>query len=303
MRLVISPAKKMNVVDELPWEGLPRYLDRTQVLLERLRELTRDEAQALWKCSDALTDLNYGRLQAMDLERELTPAILAYEGIQYQSMAPSVMTEAELGYVRDHLRILSGFYGVVRPFDGVVPYRLEMQAKLAVDSARDLYGFWGRSLYEALADPADGAGAAPDVVVNLASVEYARAVTPYFAAEADGAPGLLTCLFGTVRNGKLVQKSTEAKAARGSFVRWCAERAVEDPAELGAPGLLTCLFGTVRNGKLVQKSTEAKAARGSFVRWCAERAVEDPAELRGFDAMGFLLDEGLSTADTLVFVR
>ncbi len=266
MRLVISPAKKMNVVDELPWEGLPRYLDRTQVLLDRLRGLSREEAQALWKCSDALADLNYGRLQAMDLERELTPAILAYEGIQYQSMAPSVMTEEELGYVRDHLRILSGFYGVVRPFDGVVPYRLEMQAKLAVGGARDLYGFWGRSLYEALVDPADGAGAAPDVVVNLASVEYGRAVAPYFGAGRDGSPG------GNGGSGEL-------------------------------PGLLTCLFGTVRNGKLVQKATEAKAARGSFVRWCAERAVEDPAELRGFDAMGFALDEGLSTAGTLVFVR
>ena len=82
MRLVISPAKKMNVVDDLPWEGLPRYLDRTQVLLDRLRQLSRDEAQALWKCSDALTDLNYERLKAMDLERGPSPATLADGGIQ-----------------------------------------------------------------------------------------------------------------------------------------------------------------------------------------------------------------------------
>lgn len=273
MRLVISPAKKMNVVDDLPWQGLPRYLDRTQVLLDRLRELSRDEAQALWKCSDALTDLNYERLQAMDLERGLSPAILAYEGIQYQAMAPSVMTEDELAYLRDHLRILSGFYGVVRPLDGVVPYRLEMQAKLAVAGARDLYGFWGGSLYEALTDPTDGAEAAPDVVVNLASVEYARAVTPYFGG-SDGSDGTAAGGHGSVKEGT-----------------------PESPEHL------TCLFGTVRDGKLVQKATEAKAARGSFVRWCAERAVENPTDLRGFDAMGFALDEGLSTAGTLVFVR
>lgn len=273
MRLVISPAKKMNVVDDLPWEGLPRYLDRTQVLLDRLRELSRDEAQALWKCSDTLADLNYGRLQVIDLESGLSPAILAYEGIQYQAMAPSVMTEDELAYLRDHLRILSGFYGVVRPFDGVTPYRLEMQAKLGAAGARDLYGFWGRSLYEALADPGDGAGAAPDVVVNLASAEYARAVTPYFGG-SDGSDGTAAGGHGSVKGG--------------------------NPE---SPGLLTCLFGTVRDGKLVQKATEAKAARGSFVRWCAERAVENPTDLRGFDAMGFALDEGLSTAGTLVFVR
>lgn len=279
MRLVISPAKKMNVVDDLAWEGPPRYLDRTRVLLDRLRELPRDEAQALWKCSDALTDLNYGRLQAMDLERGLSPAILAYEGIQYQAMAPSVMTEDELAYLRDHLRILSGFYGVVRPFDGVVPYRLEMQAKLAVAGARDLYGFWGGSLYEALTDPDDGTGAAPDVVVNLASVEYARAVTPHFGgSDASGS--------GVVAGGGGANESGSAEGGTPE-----------------SPELLTCLFGTVRDGKLVQKATEAKAARGSFVRWCAERAVEDPAELRGFDAMGFALDEGLSTAGTLVFVR
>lgn len=289
MRLVISPAKKMNVVDDLPWEGLPRYLDRTQVLLDRLRELSRDEAQALWKCSDALTDLNYERLQTMGLKRGLSPAILAYEGIQYQAMAPSVMTEDELAYLRDHLRILSGFYGVVRPFDGVAPYRLEMQAKLTAAGARDLYGFWGRSLYEALADPGDGAGAAPDVVVNLASAEYARAVTPYF-----GKPG---------GSGGMVEAS---RAGAGRIEAAGGRARGDDSAEEGAPespGLLTCLFGTVRDGKLVQKATEAKAARGSFVRWCAERAVENPAELRRFDAMGFALDEGLSTADTLVFVR
>ncbi len=299
MRLVISPAKKMNVVDDLPWEGPPRYLDRTQVLLDRLRQLSRDEAQALWKCSDALTDLNYGRLQVIDLESGLSPAILAYEGIQYQAMAPSVMTEDELAYLRDHLRILSGFYGVVRPFDGVVPYRLEMQAKLAVAGACDLYGFWGGSLYEALTDPDDGTGAAPDVVVNLASVEYARAVTPYFGG-SDGSGGrVVASRVGT--NGTVTGKT------RAGGVETAGGRANGTGSVKGgtpeSPGLLTCLFGTVRNGKLAQKATEAKAARGSFVRWCAERAVENPAELRRFDAMGFALDEGLSTAGTLVFVR
>ena len=222
MRLIISPAKKMNVVDGLPWEGMPCYLDQTERLLASLRSQSYDELRALWRCSDALAALNYERVQTMDLTAQLTPAVLAYEGIQYQSMAPSVMTDDELAYLAEHLRILSGFYGVLRPFDGVVPYRLEMQAKLAVDGARDLYEFWGSRLYDSIA------GGGTRLLVNLASVEYARAVMPY------GAPPvrLVTCLFGTERAGKLVQKATEAKAARGSFVRWCAEQRIDDAAGL-----------------------------------------------------------------------
>lgn len=225
MRFIISPAKKMNTVDELPWETMPCYLDRSEQLLGSLRALDYAQLRTLWGCSDALASLNYERLQTMDLRASLTPAILAYEGIQYQAMAPSVMTDDELAYVRDRLRILSGFYGVLRPFDGVVPYRLEMQAKLAVNGHRDLYEFWGSSLYDAVVAQDDSS-----VLVNLASVEYARAVTPYVASPTR----LVTCLFGTERSGKLVQKATEAKAARGSFVRWCAERSVENPSEFKA---------------------------------------------------------------------
>lgn len=213
----------MNEVDELPWTDMPCYLDQAERLLAALRALDYNQVRALWKCSDALASLNYERVQSMDLRTRLTPAILAYEGIQYQSMAPSVMTDDELAYLNRHLRILSGFYGVLRPFDGVVPYRLEMQAKLDVDGTGDLYGFWGSRLYDAVVSEGSG------VLVNLASVEYARAVTPYVTPQVR----LITCLFGSERSGKLVQKATEAKAARGSFVRWCAERAIEDPAELG----------------------------------------------------------------------
>ena len=133
------------------------------------------------------------------------------------------MSERELTWLDEHLRILSGFYGILRPLDGVVPYRLEMQARLTVGDARDLYEFWGDALYAALAD------GGCDLIVNAASVEYARAVTPWVR---PGGPQVLTCLFGVMRDGRLRQPATEAKAARGTFVRWCAERGVEDPAEL-----------------------------------------------------------------------
>lgn len=139
MLFIISPAKKMvDAADSFAWCDMPRFLPQTCELLEAMRTLSYDEAKALWKCSDALAELNYERVQSMDpaCAAACTPAAFSYEGIQYQNMAPQVMTQGQLDYLQRHLRILSGFYGVLRPFDAVVPYRLEMQAKLAVGGAR-----------------------------------------------------------------------------------------------------------------------------------------------------------------------
>ena len=147
MRIIISPAKKMNAdTDSLAWHDLPAFLPKTEEILHCLRGMTAEELKKLWKCNDQIAALNLERLASMELEKRLTPAVLAYEGIQYRYMAPGVFTERELDYVQEHLRILSGFYGVLRPFDGVTPYRLEMQAKLKVADAKDLYAFWGDTL-------------------------------------------------------------------------------------------------------------------------------------------------------------
>ena len=142
MRIIISPAKKMNVdTDSLPWLDLPAFLPKTEELCKILQGMSYDELKKLWKCNDALAQLNADRLADMDLHNRLTPAILSYEGIQYQYMAPGVFTDGELHYIQEHLRILSGFYGIVKPFDGVTPYRLEMQAKLQAGAHKDLYGY------------------------------------------------------------------------------------------------------------------------------------------------------------------
>lgn len=127
MKIIISPAKKMNVIEE--FEGTltkPSLLDETSILCQALKKLTFHQLQALWKCSQKLAAVNYERLQNMDLKTNLSPALLAYEGLQYQYMAPQIFTGSQWEYVLHNLRILSGFYGVLKPFDGVVPYRLEM---------------------------------------------------------------------------------------------------------------------------------------------------------------------------------
>lgn len=253
--IIISPAKKMNVVEGPPYPtGLPSHMDKTRLLFERLRQLSLDEARQLWSCSDRLAAFNYDRLHERELEDDLTAACLAYEGIQYQHLAASVMSDAALAYLEQHLRILSGFYGVVRPCDGVIPYRLEMQARLSMparegrDETSDLYSFWSDELARTLATDFD-------TVVNVASVEYAKAVVPYLP-QLD--VRVITCLFGFLRE---------------------------------------------KDGRFTQRSTEAKAARGTFVRWCAENGITQADDLGAFGERGYRLDEGRSTADTLVFVK
>ena len=222
MRIIIAPAKKMNMdLDSFPLEALPQFLGQTERLMCALQSMSPRELQALWKCNDAIARLNVERLRRRSISRRLTPAVLAYEGIQYRYMAPSVFETDQLVYIREHLRILSGFYGLLRPFDGVTPYRLEMQARLSVDGHRDLYDFWGAKLAGQLATETD-------FVLNLASKEYSRAVEPYLPP----AVRFLTCTFGELEDGKVVEKGTMCKMARGQMVRWLAENNVTDSEDI-----------------------------------------------------------------------
>ena len=109
MRIIISPAKKMNVnTDVFPCQELPAFLDKTQELLDYMQSLDYSQCKTIWKCNDKIAELNYRRFSKMNLEKSLTPAILSYEGIQYQYMAPAVFEEEMLSWVQSHLRILSG---------------------------------------------------------------------------------------------------------------------------------------------------------------------------------------------------
>ena len=224
MKIILSPAKKMNVdTDTLAAKGLPVYLEDTKILLKWMQGQSYEELKKLWKCNDKIAHQNMERIQEMELEQGLTPALLSYEGIAYQYMAPAVFEDGHIDYVQEHLRILSGFYGVLRPLDGVTPYRLEMQAKADVPGSKDLYEFWERKIYEQVRDESG-------IVINLASKEYSRCVEKYLQEE----DAYITCIFGEISQGKLVQKGTYAKMARGEMVRFMAERQIENPEEMKA---------------------------------------------------------------------
>lgn len=218
MKIIISPAKKMNVdTDSFIADEMPEFIEDARILMNAIKTMTLAEAKTLWKCNDKLAKLNYERFKGMDLERALTPALLAYEGLQYQHMAPKVFTNEALSYIAEHLRILSGFYGILRPFDKVTPYRLEMQAKLSVNGYRDLYDFWGNRLYKSLLDN-------DKIIINLASKEYSQCIEQYITKDDT----FLTIEFGELTGGKVRQKGTLAKMARGEMVRFLSENQVED---------------------------------------------------------------------------
>ena len=222
MRIIISPAKKMNVREDiLNYRNLPVFLEETDRIMDWMKSLSLEEAKTLWGCNEKLAKQNFERFAKMELRRRLTPAILSYEGIQYQYMAPAVFENQMLAYVQEHLRILSGFYGVLKPLDGVTPYRLEMQAKAKVDGAGDLYDFWRDRLYREVLDDSH-------IIINLASKEYSKCVEKYLLPKDR----FITCIFGELSNGKVVQKGTYAKMARGEMVRFMAENNISKPEEM-----------------------------------------------------------------------
>ena len=223
MKIILSPAKKMNINDDMGVGAVtrPRFLEQTEEILAWMQEQPHEDLQKLWACNDKIAAQNFERLEHMDLYHRLTPAILSYEGIAFQYMAPAVFEYGHFDYVQDHLRILSAFYGVLRPMDGVTPYRLEMMAKAAIGNHKNLYDFWGDRLYKAVRDDSG-------IIINLASKEYSKCVEKYLG-DRDR---YITITFCELSKGKLVTKGTYAKMARGEMVRYMAENHIEDPEEI-----------------------------------------------------------------------
>ena len=222
MKIILSPAKKMNVeLDMLDYIDLPEHLQQTEQIMCWLKSKSYEELKRLWCCNDKIAEQNFKRLEHMDLRKRLTPAILSYEGIAYQYMAPAVFEYGQFDYVQEHLRILSAFYGVLKPMDGVTPYRLEMQAKASIGGHKNLYDLWGSGIYDSVRDE-DG------VIINLASKEYSKCVEKYLTKRDT----YITITFCEKSGDKLVTKGTYAKMARGEMVRYMAEMQIENPIEI-----------------------------------------------------------------------
>ena len=222
MKIIISPAKKMICdADWLAPTRLPPLLSQAERLVSHLRTLSLSALQRLLCCNDQLAALNYQRYQEMDLRSATTPALLAYQGIQYQYMAPGVLSDAALDYLEQNLYILSGLYGALHPFDAVVPYRLEMQTRLQTPFCHSLYDFWGDLIYKEIVMPGE-------ILINLASKEYAKAILPHLNTNIL----CITPRFGEWVGKGVVEKGVYVKMARGEMVRFLAEYAINSPRDL-----------------------------------------------------------------------
>lgn len=222
MRIIISPAKTMKK-EPFPRESLstPQFMDKTQEILSWLQSQSREELQKLWKCNDKLTEENIQRLNSMDLQNMLTPAILAYDGMVFKHINALMLKDNALRYLQEHLCILSAFYGVLRPMDGITSYRMEMQSKASVADSRNLYDYWKDDIYRAVKDESG-------IIVNLASKEYSKCIENYLMPQDI----YVTISFYELVHGNLVTKGTYAKMARGEMVRFLAEENIQTLADI-----------------------------------------------------------------------
>ena len=222
MKIILSPAKKMiRDIDSIEPVGLPEFIDQTTEILNWLKDKSKEELKTIWKCNDKIAEQNFHRLENMNLYQMLTPAVLSYDGIAFQYMGPTVFEDGQFAYIQNHLRILSAFYGVLKPMDGVTPYRLEMQAKVAIGDDKNLYEYWGNLLYRSVIDDSR-------IIINLASKEYSKCIEKYLTPQDR----YITVTFCELAGNKLVTKGTYAKMARGEMVRFMAENEIENPVEI-----------------------------------------------------------------------
>lgn len=245
MKIIISPAKKMNIDDDIfEYRSKPVFFEQAEELMNYMKGLSYDECKTIWKCSDKLAQLNYDRVVNMDLNYRLTPALFSYEGIQYQYMGARVLSQDALEYLQDNLRILSGFYGILKPLDGVVPYRLEMQSKFINYKNKDLYEYWDDKIANSLFEETD-------LIINLASKEYSKCVEKYL--KNSPSTKFITCVFGEIKGDKVIEKGTLAKMARGEMVRYLAQNNIYD------------LEGLKRFDKLGYKYSQEKSNEKTYV--------------------------------------
>jgi hypothetical protein len=228
MLIVLSPAKSLDL-DTPPTTDqrtTPQFIDRAAELIRVLKAYSPAQIGALMSISDPLAVLNVTRYASWHPDHgDARQAVMSFDGDVYTGLDARSLKPKALAYVQDHVRILSGLYGVLRPLDQMHPYRLEMGTRLANPRGKDLYAFWGETVTDALNEALAASGAS--ALVNLASEEYFKSVKPKLLK----AP-LVVPVFEDWKNGKYKIISFFAKRARGMMARYAAERGITDPQKL-----------------------------------------------------------------------
>lgn len=228
MLIVLSPAKSLDL-DTPPTTKLhttPDFIDHSAQLIDILREYSPARIGELMSISDALSTLNVTRYASWSQDHSAErQAVMSFDGDVYTGLEARKLTPKQLGYVQQHVRILSGLYGVLRPLDQMHPYRLEMGTRLANPRGKDLYAFWGELVTQKLNETIAANG--DKALLNLASEEYFKVVKPKLL----NVP-VITPVFEDWKGGKYKIISFFAKRARGMMARYAAVKGIADPEKL-----------------------------------------------------------------------
>lgn len=230
MLTVISPAKTLDY-DTPPTtrkKSRAEFLDRSASLVKQARKLSPEEIRELMGVSEKIADLNHQRFMNWGEPfnfNNAKQAVLAFKGDVYTGLDADSLDEAQLAYAQQHLRILSGLYGILRPLDLMQPYRLEMGLKFDNPGGKDLYAFWGDALTASVNRQLKKIKS--KVLINLASNEYFKALQPGALVGE-----VITPVFKDEKNGKYRVMAFFAKRARGQMARYIIEKQLTDPAEL-----------------------------------------------------------------------
>lgn len=280
MRFVLSPTKTMRLhpTDKAP--STPRHMAQAEQLMSYLKSLSPEAVMAQMKVSESVAHRTCDAYRSWvpDASRG-TPAIRAYDGLQYQYLDLASLGDAARTYLDTHMRIISGLYGLLTPTDGIMPYRLEMQLKLPPPVGR-LYDFWGEAILRTLLeDMASDVSENKSVqtLVLLTSNEYSKVLLPYLA-----------CLNDTDTGGGDGQVAARNSWAEASFPKI---------------RVVTCTFKRRVGGALKVQATAAKMARGQLMRFAAEIEAQTAEALQAWQWEGFHFDPQLSSETAYVFVQ
>ncbi|MDE4304720.1 peroxide stress protein YaaA [Phaeobacter gallaeciensis] len=228
MLVVVSPAKKLDWEERDMEMTAPAFQEDAVRLNAVARELSVAELMKLMHISEDLAKLNYDRFRSFEEKPttdSLRPAALAFAGDTYQGLEAASLDAEEMAWAQDHFRILSGLYGVLRPMDGMQPYRLEMGSRLKNERGKNLYEYWGSQIAEALNRQAEETSS--DILVNCASQEYFGAVDLKALK-----PKVITPVFMEMKNDTPKVVSFYAKRARGAMARYIIQHRLNDAEAL-----------------------------------------------------------------------
>lgn len=222
MLIIISPSLTMQDVSESFYDlTIPSQINRAEEIVSKIKSLTYDDMKIVMGINDKLAELNRFRYEKIRFDNKGNPALLSYTGTVYKNIKASAFNREEVEFCKKHLRILSGLYGVLRPYDSIYEYRLEMKTKISVNGSKDLYDYFGESIYDTLIKE-------DREIINLCSNEYSEIVTPYLTRLDK----FITCTFKIKKGGVLKTLSVDAKQTRGMMVNFIVKNGIQNRYDL-----------------------------------------------------------------------